>query len=136
MQRFTQRPSSRRGRLSRSSDFRRVYHEGRSFANRFLVLYAFRRAAADGSGVGEEASARLGVSVSRKVGSAVVRNRSKRVIREAFGHLADDVPADFDYVVIARPPMAELAEAGGEARTRELLSELLAEARGKLALGS
>ena len=57
----------KRGRLSRSGDFERVYREGRSHANRFLVLYAFPRRDRDADGV----EVRLGVSVSRKVGGAV-----------------------------------------------------------------
>ncbi len=59
----------RRRRLSRSAEFDRVYRQGRSKANRFLVLYAFPRE--EGSGDGP----RLGLSVSRRVGGAVDRTR-------------------------------------------------------------
>ncbi len=69
----------KRGRLSRSGDFDRVYRDGRSHANRYLVLYAFPR------GEGADDEVRLGVSVSRKVGGAVERNAVKRALREAFG---------------------------------------------------
>ena len=55
-----------RGRLSRSGDFDRVYRDGRSHANRYLVLYAFPRAEREGTN-----GVRLGISVSRKVGGAV-----------------------------------------------------------------
>jgi ribonuclease P protein component len=68
----------RRGRLSRSGDFDRVYREGDSHANRFLVLYAFPRSD------DESEDLRLGVSVSRKVGESVERNSVKRALREAF----------------------------------------------------
>ena len=68
-------------RLSRSSEFQRVYRQGRSKANRYLVLYSFARGEA-----ADEAS-RFGVSVGRKVGNAVVRNRVKRTIREALDEL-------------------------------------------------
>ncbi len=67
----------KRGRLSRSAEFERVYRQGRSVGNRFLVLYSFPRASA-----GEPADGtRLGVSVSRKIGGAVDRNKVKRLLR-------------------------------------------------------
>ena len=68
----------KRRRLSRSGEFERVYREGRSHASRYLVVYAFPRAEDDGD-------ARLGVSVGRKLGGAVERNRIKRLLREASG---------------------------------------------------
>src|SRR5256885_13069422 len=61
----------RRRRLSRSAEFERVYRQGRSKGNRFLVLYAFPREEA----APEEDGPRLGLSVSRRVGGAVDRNR-------------------------------------------------------------
>jgi ribonuclease P protein component len=114
------RPSARRpkrGRLSRSAEFERVYRQGRSVGNRFLVLYSFPRSSA-----GEPADGtRLGVSVSRKVGGAVERNKVKRLLREAFGTLADRLPDDQDVVVVARPEVRELAERDGlDGVTREL----------------
>jgi ribonuclease P protein component len=112
----------KRGRLSRSAEFERVYRQGRSVGNRFLVLYSFPRSSA-----GEAADGpRLGVSVSRKVGGAVERNRVKRLLREAFGAVAARIPGDHDVVVVARPELRDLAEREGlEGVTREL-SELVA----------
>jgi ribonuclease P protein component len=111
----------KRGRLSRSAEFERVYRQGRSIGNRFLVLYSFPRSSA-----GEPADgARLGVSVSRKVGGAVERNRVKRLLREAFATLAERVPADHDVVVVARPELRDLAEREGLEGVRGALSELV-----------
>ena len=62
-------PGRKRGRLSRSGDFDRVYREGHSKGNRFFVMYAFPRPAEE-----DAEELRLGVSVSRKVGGAVERN--------------------------------------------------------------
>jgi ribonuclease P protein component len=113
--------SPRRRRLSRSAEFERVYRQGRSKGNRFLVLYAFPRdedaAADDGP--------RLGLSVSRRVGGAVERNRVKRVLREAFWAEAERLPAGSDYVVVARPDARELAEREGTGGVRTVLAELV-----------
>ena len=110
----------RRRRLSRSGDFQRVYREGSSRANRYLVLYRFPRADDDRG----EDGPRLGVSVGRKVGGAVQRNRVKRVLREAFWAAEAEFPPGDDYVVVARPEAAALVESEGEAGARRCILEL------------
>ena len=116
--------SAKRRRLSRSAEFERVYRQGRSKGNRYLVLYAFPRAEDDTAE--REDGPRLGLSVSRRVGGAVERNCVKRVLREAFWAEAERLPATSDYVVVARPDARELAEREGTAGMRGALSELVA----------
>ena len=115
----------KRGRLSRSGDFDRAYRDGRSHANRFLVLYAFPRDdVADDSGD----EVRLGVSVGRKVGGAIERNKVKRAMREAFWGLADRLPAGYDFVLVGRSEIAGLIDREGTAGLTASLTALLDEA--------
>lgn len=113
--------TSRRGRrLSRSTEFERVYRQGRSVSNRHLVLYSFPNEAVE--------RPRLGLSVSRKVGGAVERNHVKRLLREAFEGVEENVSAGHDVVVVARPEARELAEREGLAGIDEALCDLLGRA--------
>jgi ribonuclease P protein component len=121
------RGRARRGkgkRLSRSADFDRVYREGRSHASRHLVVYAFPGAERSEDDEGP----RLGISVGRKVGGAVERNRMKRLLREAFWATAEGLPENYDFVLVARPDAGELAREHGEAGVEEALREVLAKA--------
>lgn len=80
--------------LKKDSDFRKVYKYGKSVANKYLVMYILNN---------KLGYSRLGISVSKKVGNATVRNKVKRRIREAYRNLIDEnVKSGYDIVVIAR----------------------------------
>jgi len=113
---------NRRHRLSRSRDFDAVYRQGRSVSTRFLVLYWFSR---EEGGAG----ARLGLAVPRAVGTAVVRNRIKRRLRELFRERSSELPQDHDYVLVVRPGLAEAAETRGFDWLRERVDEILGKAQ-------
>ena len=113
--------SPKRRRLSRSGDFRRVYRDGTSKATRYLVLYRFER--------DEEAEAegdvRLGISVSKKLGDSVDRNRVKRVLKEAFWSQVDKDTLEEDIVIVARPGVGEVIETEGLAGAERCVREVL-----------
>jgi ribonuclease P protein component len=115
--------SPKRRRLSRSGEFDRVYRDGSSHATRYLVLYTFPRRDE------ERDEVRLGVSVSRKVGGAVERNRVKRVLREAFWGLSDRLPPRHDFVIVARTEIKDLIERDGMNGVSANLGEALAGGR-------
>lgn len=117
----------RKSRLSRSQDFDRVYRAGRSVANRYLVLYYFRRSESDDPAL-EGAPSRVGFSVSKRIGSSVQRNRVKRALREAFRLIEHRVPADLDFVLIAREPLPGLLGERGLSGLEEKLTEVYGKA--------
>ena len=113
----------RRNRLSRSKDFDTVYRRGRSTSSRYLVLHWFSRDA------DTEGEPRLGLAVPRAVGTAVARNRVKRLLREAWRELLPNVPAGNDYVLAARPGLAEPAETRGKEWLMGEIAETLEKVR-------
>jgi ribonuclease P protein component len=113
----------RRNRLSRSRDFDAVYRHGRSASTRYLVLYWFPRDDTD-------AEPRLGLAVPKATGGAVVRNRIKRQLREAWRARLGRIPRGRDYVLIARPGLPDSVEARGPDWLGERVDEVLAKAVG------
>lgn len=79
--------------LNRNNDFRRLYSRGRSYTNPALVTYVLKNRA----GI-----CRIGITCSKKIGNAVERNRSRRLIRAAFSTISDEVNPNYDIVFVSR----------------------------------
>jgi len=84
--------------LTKRRDFKAVFNEGVSSSSSFLVIYAKPN---------EFSFSRLGLAVSRKIGNAVLRNRIRRLLREAMRECVKDMAEHYDFVIIARKESAE-----------------------------
>ncbi|MBB5174782.1 ribonuclease P protein component [Texcoconibacillus texcoconensis] len=88
-------------RLKKNEEFQEVFKKGKSFANRQLVLYKCENQ--------NQEHFRVGLSVSKKIGNAVVRNQIKRYLREAIRHMDPPLKGGYDYIVIARKPIRNMS---------------------------
>lgn len=102
-------------KLKRNEDFKKVYARGKSVVTPYLVLYFLRNGLPDN---------RLGISVSKKVGNSVVRNRVKRLIREAFRLSPLTLRTGLDLVVIARVRMNQADYATVEKHMGQVLGKI------------
>lgn len=80
-------------KLKQNSDFRRIYGRGETFVCPAFVAYALKNRTNE---------IRLGITVSKKLGGAVSRNRAKRVLTAAFAQCVEKIPAGYDFVLVAR----------------------------------
>ena len=79
--------------IKKNEDYQKVYHSGKSYANKYLVMYVRKN---------ESETGRLGISVSKKVGNSVVRHRIARLIRESYRLNVSKFHSGWDIVVVAR----------------------------------
>ncbi|WP_096186089.1 ribonuclease P protein component [Evansella halocellulosilytica] len=87
-------------RLKKNEEFQIVFQRGTSVANRQFVVYQVEKKA--------QKDVRIGLSVSKKIGNAVTRNRIKRLIREVLRDLIPELKQNYDLIIIARKPVAEM----------------------------
>lgn len=88
-------------RIKKNKEFQAVFKNGQSFANRQFVVYVMDQP--------EQLHFRVGLSVGKKIGNAVTRNRIKRLIRQVIFEFAPELNQNKDYVIIARMPAADMA---------------------------
>ena len=100
--------------LKHNSLFRAVYSQGASFADRYLVLYKL---------VNDEKLSRFGITVSGKVGKAVVRNKIKRRLKEIIRLCPKPLKEGYDIVILARKPASEADYASLEKSVMRLLAK-------------
>ncbi|MBR2409674.1 MAG: ribonuclease P protein component [Lachnospiraceae bacterium] len=79
--------------IKKNEDFKMVYQQGKSYANKYLVMYVKKS---------ESETGRIGISVSKKIGNSVVRHRIARLIRESYRLSESKFHSGWDMVVVAR----------------------------------
>ena len=84
--------------LKKYRDFQRVYQKGKSYANKYLVMYILKQ---------DTQKNRIGISVSKKVGNSVKRHRITRLIRESYRLNEKEFDGGLDIVIVARPSAKE-----------------------------
>lgn len=87
-------------RIKKNEEFQSIFRTGKTFANRQLVIYYVEKPG--------QKHFRVGLSVGKKIGNAVTRNRIKRLLRESFHELKEDIKPNYDIVVIARQPTKKM----------------------------
>ena len=107
-------------RIRRRAEFLAVQSGGRKLHGRHLLAIALEQTLPTG---------RLGITVTKKVGNAVVRNRIKRQLREVWTALLPEIERGRDYVLIVRPGLADAVEARGFDWLRERVTEVLGKAK-------
>ena len=97
--------------LTNTKEFKEVYENGRSKANRLLIVYVLKK----------EGPLKIGISVSKKVGNSVKRHRTIRLIRESYLSLKEEIPDGYWIVVVAKPLCREKKEGEVESAFRHMM---------------
>ena len=100
--------------LKLNTEFRSAYYKGKSYVHPLLIAYIRKN---------RFGIARFGITTGKKLGKAVKRNRCRRLIREAYRHLAPEISGGFDFVFVARTAMVESTEPKVEKAMRDMLKK-------------
>ncbi|MDO5457483.1 MAG: ribonuclease P protein component [Atopococcus tabaci] len=87
-------------RVKSEREFQDVFNSGKSMANKQFVIYTLTKPGQD--------HFRVGISVSKKMGNAVKRNKIKRLIRSSIQELSSSLKNDVDFIIIARQPTSTM----------------------------
>ncbi|AIG28926.1 ribonuclease P protein component [Brevibacillus sp. 7WMA2] len=87
-------------RLRKNEEFQKVFQKGKSAANKQFVIYTLENQG--------QATFRIGISASKKIGNAVTRNKVKRLLKEAIAAIEDRIKPHLDIIVIVRPGVEEM----------------------------
>jgi ribonuclease P protein component len=87
-------------RVKKEKEFQAIFYTGKSYANRNFIIYKLSSP--------KQLHFRVGISVSKKLGNAVKRNKIKRKIRQGIFALSAEIHPDVDFIVIARLPAKDL----------------------------
>ena len=98
-------------KLKENYSFRRAYKKGKSYVSPYFVIYAVKN----------RRGIRLGITVSKKLGCAVKRNRAKRVITAAFRDCLPNIPSGYDFVIVARTRILGIKSTAAAAAMKALL---------------
>ena len=79
--------------ICENREFRRLYARGKSYVTPLIVVYAMKN---------RQKQVRMGITTTKKIGNAVKRSRCRRVIREAFRAVAEEIPTGWSFVLVAR----------------------------------
>lgn len=90
-------------RIKDNDEFQQIFKKGKSFANRQLVIYYLSESVES-----EQPHFRIGLSVGKKIGNAVTRNRIKRYLRQSFRELDDKILPTLNIIIIARQPTKDM----------------------------
>ncbi|MBP2634811.1 MAG: rnpA [Firmicutes bacterium] len=88
----------KKGKLCQNKNFQAVYKSGKSYANKNLVVYVLPN---------QSVKRRVGFAAGKRLGSAVMRNRLKRLLREAYRHHQEKIITGVDLVLVARQPLLD-----------------------------